>query len=145
MVVCKNCASQSPDGTLYCQDCGSRIAPFSEKETKEYIASLRADTGELLPDETSSSAGSSSTMLDSAICTSCGYQGKPVTCTRGSFWIEVVLWICGILPGVIYTVWRLTTRARVCPRCRQPSMIPLNTPKGEELAKSYAERDSPHS
>jgi hypothetical protein len=45
MVVCKNCGSRSPEGTLYCPDCRTRIAPYTEEEAKAYVASLQSETG----------------------------------------------------------------------------------------------------
>lgn len=69
------------------------------------------------------------------ICTMCGHVGRPKTITRGSFFIEIVLWLFFIIPGLIYTIWRLTTKGKTCPTCGNSSMIPLNTPKGLELLK----------
>ena len=67
------------------------------------------------------------------ICTTCGYIGRPKKVTRGSFWMEVVLWMLLIVPGIIYSVWRLTSKQKVCPKCGKPTMIPLDTPMGQEL------------
>ena len=39
------------------------------------------------------------------ICSTCGTVGKPKTVTRGSFFLEIILWLCLLLPGVLYTVW----------------------------------------
>lgn len=35
---------------------------------------------------------------------------------RGSFWIELALWLIMCFPGLIYSLWRLTGR-RTCPFC----------------------------
>ena len=67
------------------------------------------------------------------ICTNCGYEGEPVSYTPGSFWIELALWICFVVPGLIYSIWRLSARKKVCPECKSPYMIPLDTPMGEKL------------
>jgi hypothetical protein len=72
------------------------------------------------------------------ICANCGFQGKPKNETKGSIWIELVLWVVFILPGVLYSVWRMTTKQDVCPKCKQPAMIPLDTPKGQELAQKFS-------
>jgi len=69
------------------------------------------------------------------VCTSCGYIGEPKKIIKGNFLTEIVLWLLAILPGVIYTVWRLSTRADVCPKCQNSTMIPVDTPKGRELAE----------
>ncbi len=64
-------------------------------------------------------------------CTNCGSIDKPRTRTKGSFLLEVFLWLCLILPGVLYTVWRLTTREKVCRACGAPNMIPTDSPKAK--------------
>jgi len=71
------------------------------------------------------------------ICSTCGYVGKPKSATSGSFLMELVLWLLLILPGIIYSIWRLTTKHLVCPKCGNATMIPLDTPKGQELAKTF--------
>lgn len=50
-------------------------------------------------------------------CPNCKYEGEGVYRTKGSFIVEVLLWLCLLVPGMIYTAWRLTTRAWACPRC----------------------------
>ena len=71
------------------------------------------------------------------ICPSCGTQGEPETATRGSIWIEIVLWLCLIVPGLIYSLWRLSTRGDVCSACGQKGLIPVNSPNGKRLAKQF--------
>ena len=62
-------------------------------------------------------------------CQNCGTVGNPKNLTKGSFLIELILWLCFLIPGVIYSLWRLSTRAAVCPRCGAPNMIPADSPK----------------
>ena len=38
-----------------------------------------------------------------------------------------------ILPGLIYTIWRGTSKYDVCPECNHPTMIPVDTPEGQRL------------
>ncbi len=71
------------------------------------------------------------------ICPSCGTQGDPDTVTRGSIWIEIVLWLCLLVPGLIYSLWRLSTRGDVCGACGQKGLIPVNSPNGKRLAKQF--------
>lgn len=63
-------------------------------------------------------------------CPNCGFIGAPVKYTRGSFWIEIILWLCFLVPGLIYSVWRLTTKSIVCPRCKYNNIIPFVKPDG---------------
>jgi hypothetical protein len=72
-------------------------------------------------------------MAKEMICRNCGHQGKPKRITKGSILIEIILWIFFIVPGVIYSLWRLTTRSLACPHCRQQTMIPIDSPIGREL------------
>jgi len=58
-------------------------------------------------------------------------QGKKTM--KGSFLIEVILWLTFIIPGVIYSIWRLANTPLVCPKCGKESLIPTDTPKGVEL------------
>lgn len=69
------------------------------------------------------------------ICPSCGVRSYPSTKTRGSIFIEIILWLCLIIPGVIYSIWRLTTRHKACPACGQGGVIPVETPRGRKLAQ----------
>lgn len=68
-------------------------------------------------------------MADEQYCLQCGTVGKPKKRVKGSIWIEIVLWLFLILPGLIYSIWRLTTKERVCPACGAPNMIPLDSPR----------------
>jgi hypothetical protein len=50
-------------------------------------------------------------------CPNCKYEGEGIMYTKGSFLMEVFLWLLFIVPGVFYSVWRLTTKGLVCPKC----------------------------
>ncbi len=71
------------------------------------------------------------------ICTNCGTAGRPKSKTRGSFIIEIILWLMMIIPGIIYTLWRLTTTEKVCRACGSPNMVPLKSPKGKKLQLQF--------
>lgn len=75
--------------------------------------------------------------MSQLICPNCGTVGTPKTVTKGSMLIEIVLWIFLIVPGIIYSIWRLTTRAKVCRSCGSKNMIPLNSPMGEKLQDEF--------
>lgn len=77
-------------------------------------------------------------MAQELYCPNCGSVAKPTSHTKGSFAIEVILWLCFIIPGIIYSLWRLSSRERTtCPTCRAPNMIPLDSPRAREaIAKS---------
>jgi len=69
------------------------------------------------------------------VCTVCETVGQTVKHTKGSFLIEVILWLCFIIPGLIYSIWRLTTKADICQSCGSASVVPLNSPAGKRILK----------
>lgn len=62
-------------------------------------------------------------------CSTCESVTPARTATRGSLAIEIVLWLCFILPGLLYSLWRLTTRHLVCGACGQPGVVPTDSPR----------------
>lgn len=72
-------------------------------------------------------------MAKQSICTMCGFVGYPKRFWKGSFWLELALWLCFLLPGLIYSIWRLTSKYDGCPACKNASMIPVDTPTGRKL------------
>jgi len=72
------------------------------------------------------------------ICSNCGYIGKPKNVVEGSIFIEIILWLAFIIPGVVYSIWRETSgRKKICPKCRAPNMIPLDSPRGKRLIQEF--------
>lgn len=72
------------------------------------------------------------------ICTQCGTVGTPKTITPGSILVEIFLWLCFIVPGLIYSVWRLSARRPTCRTCGAiRSLVPLHSPRGRELAAAH--------
>lgn len=67
------------------------------------------------------------------VCTNCYYRGEPKDITKGSFATELILWLIFFPVGLIYSLWRLSTRYKGCPKCKVGAMIPLDTPRGRQL------------
>jgi len=61
-------------------------------------------------------------------CPSCGTVGTPRTHNRGSSAVEIFLWLCFLVPGFFYTLWRMGRIDRFCRVCRAPNPIPLTSP-----------------
>lgn len=76
-------------------------------------------------------------------CTSCGSQGEGRTRTRGSFLIEIVLWLCLIVPGLIYSIWRMTTKARVCEACGASTLVPADSPMAMKMRRELGHEAPP--
>lgn len=68
-----------------------------------------------------------------AVCANCHYTGRAKKPLKGSVLIAVILWICFLVPGLIYSIWRRTGRVSTCPKCGAVNMVPLDTPRGREL------------
>lgn len=51
-------------------------------------------------------------------CQHCGYVGPAEPSAPGKMWLEAVLWIAFLVPGVLYSLWRLFARRYLCPRCK---------------------------
>lgn len=71
------------------------------------------------------------------ICTKCGSIGIPQTTAKGSLGIEIILWLFFLIPGLIYSLWRIFSKYSACPQCGSPSMIPTATPAGQKLVKEF--------
>lgn len=73
-----------------------------------------------------------------SICGQCGSVGKPKKTAGGSFIVELALWLCFIVPGLIYSLWRVSTKRPTCRSCGAIyTMVPLHTPRGRQLAAEF--------
>lgn len=70
---------------------------------------------------------------DAFLCTTCGHIGKTKSNTPGSMGIELILWLCLLIPGLIYSVWRLSRRHQACGACGAATILAIDAP----LAKSF--------
>lgn len=71
------------------------------------------------------------------ICSNCGHLGHEKQITKGSFGIELILWLCFLIPGLIYSLWRLSSRHSACAHCQAPNLVPVNSPRGMQLATQF--------
>ena len=72
------------------------------------------------------------------LCTTCGNTGTPKTVVHGSLAAEIILWVFLLIPGLIYSIWRLTSKEKVCPKCGRPNMIPLDSPIARKMVYDQA-------
>jgi len=75
------------------------------------------------------------------ICTACGAIGRPKKKVRGSLLVEICLWLLFIIPGLIYSIVRSMSYQKVCGTCGQNTLVPLDSPRGYELAAKYGYDD----
>lgn len=71
------------------------------------------------------------------ICKQCGtaYRGEHVL--PGSGWIEFILYFAYVFPGIIYSIWRRSTRRPTCAACGSRDMVGVQTPIGQKLAREH--------
>ena len=53
-------------------------------------------------------------------CTNCKEQTNGKKITSGSFLIEVLLWVVFFPVGILYSMYRLSSRKKVCGECKYP-------------------------
>lgn len=72
-------------------------------------------------------------MAKKMICTQCGTIDKPKKVPPGSLLVEIILWLCLLLPGLLYSIWRISAKRSTCPACGAiNAMIPLNSPRAKQ-------------
>lgn len=76
-------------------------------------------------------------MSGNLVCTNCGHVGETTTVTKGHFALEVVLWLLFLVPGLIYSVWRLTTRHQACPHCGNSNLLPPDAPMAQKFLREH--------
>ncbi len=69
------------------------------------------------------------------ICATCGSVGKPKKVTKGNILIEIFLWLMMILPGLIYSIWRLSSKMTVCRACGAATLVPVDSPVGLRMLR----------
>lgn len=57
------------------------------------------------------------------LCTDCGQTDRPNTLIGGSDLLELVLWACLVVPGLLYCGWRHASRCKVCAHCGSPHLV----------------------
>lgn len=70
------------------------------------------------------------------VCLQCKTVAVPKRVTPGSFLIEIVLYCFLIFPGLIYTIWRNTSKHDQCPACKSKNLIPKDTPMARDIIAS---------
>lgn len=76
------------------------------------------------------------------LCTQCLNQVKPKGVVRGSIIIELGLWLFFLLPGLIYSLWRVAGgREPTCPECGGHNLVPLDSPAAKTLITGMTRTD----
>lgn len=72
-------------------------------------------------------------MAQKLICSACGHVGSSKTAVKGNILIEIVLWLFLIIPGLIYSIWRSSSRYKKCVVCGSTNLVPIDTPVGRKM------------
>lgn len=141
---CPNCAQKIEFDAA---DTGAVVAcPNCEKEMKLNPSMPPALAGALA--QIAAAKSEYSTRPTTHICKDCGAGGNGGKSLKGSLTVAVGLWVFGIflasiwswlaiVPAIVYSFWRSTTRAIRCKACGSNAVIPVNSPAGREFAERY--------
>jgi hypothetical protein len=77
----------------------------------------------------------------SKICSNCGSLNSDTTKEDGSTLITIILLICYIIPGIIYFLWRGSTKRIICKNCKNSTIIDAKTPLGKEMYAKYHKKN----
>ena len=67
------------------------------------------------------------------ICTVCGSKNNHKKKAKGNIIIEIILWCCYIVPGLIYSIWRISSKRLICLSCGSEALIPENSIIGKKI------------
>jgi hypothetical protein len=77
--------------------------------------------------------------MKTKVCKSCeSVVTHQKSITPGSFIIEVFLWLLFLIPGLIYSLWRVSTRYKGCPHCGSRDLIPADSAAGQRILAAQA-------
>lgn len=78
--------------------------------------------------------------MKAQLCTTCGTIGPTKRLMKGSFVMELFLWMLFLIPGLIYSLWRLTTAHQGCRKCGGSNVIPLDSPVAQKFLAEQSPR-----
>lgn len=55
-------------------------------------------------------------------CPQCGLVAQGKIVPRGRLRLEILLWCCGVVPGLLYSIWRVSA-SRVCASCYHAGLL----------------------
>jgi hypothetical protein len=69
--------------------------------------------------------------MKKVFCTRCESVARPKRRAEGSSILELILWLLLIVPGVIYSLWRMNSYYDVCRRCGSREVVPMNSARAK--------------
>ncbi|MFP4164575.1 MAG: hypothetical protein ACLFVE_11380 [Chitinispirillaceae bacterium] len=74
------------------------------------------------------------------LCVSCGTVSSIHPKPQGSAAVELILWLCFLVPGLVYTIWRGSRMISQCPKCGSREMIPPDSERGKQILQQIEDR-----
>jgi len=75
----------------------------------------------------------------SHICFNCGSFVEPVLIYKGAFFVEIILWLAVLLPGMFYSAWRYSTKYYGCPECKSEKVLEKKYPAAKYFISKIGE------
>lgn len=69
------------------------------------------------------------------VCIRCYAVVSTKTKVKGSLLIEIVLWLCFLIPGLLYSLWRSSSRYKACTECGSQELVPVDSTRGSMVLK----------
>lgn len=114
-IECPECLTIAPAGLPACLHCGHRFQAVTHATPRPSRPPIPAKKW---------------------ICPRCGTMSDARSQPDGSCLIEGLLWLCFIIPGLIYSLWRFSTYKHRCSGCKSP-MIRTDSPEGMRQLARY--------
>lgn len=73
------------------------------------------------------------------ICKDCGSRNNGRTKIKGGLLTEIFLWCFFLVPGIFYSIWRMSTKEKVCNSCEGHSLISIDSPVGRKLSAEFSD------
>lgn len=71
--------------------------------------------------------------MNTHVCTKCEEQVKPTRQQPGSFLMEIFLWLFFLLPGFIYSLYRMFNTFYGCPNCHSKDVVVLSSKRAKRI------------
>ncbi|QXZ09965.1 hypothetical protein KUF54_01445 [Comamonas sp. Y33R10-2] len=67
------------------------------------------------------------------VCRNCEEIGDVRTQDSGNAYIELALWLCFLVPGIIYSAWRRRNKVQLCGACGSKNLVAARTAAGRKI------------
>lgn len=99
-------------------------------EIQTHLEPTRTETIADSPTVTSTSAAIPG---NTSVCKNCEEVGGVTTKLLGTGWVEAVLYLFYIAPGIIFSVWRRKGAKQVCSACGSDQLVAAKTRAGKQI------------